>query len=212
MTHTTHHRRQFITQSLALGSLGVLSGSAWLARSAQARPHSIGAAPATTSTPTATEAPEAPERSLSFMHSHTGERRQVVYAQAGQYLPQGLASLNHLLRDHYSHQVGQIDPLLFDLLHGVQRSLATHRAEFEVISGYRAPATNARLRRTGGGGVAKNSLHMQGRAIDVRLAGVPLAELRDAALAQRGGGVGFYPRDGFVHIDTGAVRHWGWSA
>ena len=96
---------------------------------------------------------------------------------------------------------------LFDLLHQVQSVLGA-KGSFEVISGFRCAATNARLRQTGAGGVATRSLHMDGRAIDVRLAGVPLAELRDAALLLRAGGVGFYPREQFVHIDTGRVRHW----
>jgi uncharacterized protein YcbK (DUF882 family) len=115
--------------------------------------------------------------------------------------------LNHFLRDHYTGEVGSMDPQLFDLLHRVRRALGS-TAAFQVISGYRAPATNLRLRLTRGGGVARNSLHTEGRAIDVRLPGVALAELRDAALSLRAGGVGFYPREDFVHLDTGRVRHW----
>jgi uncharacterized protein YcbK (DUF882 family) len=118
-----------------------------------------------------------------------------------------MAALNHFLRDHYSGEVGRIDPGVFDQLHQLQQRLDS-RAAFEVISGYRCPATNARLRATRGGGVATNSLHLQGRAIDVRLAGTPLADLRDAALSLRGGGVGYYPRERFVHLDTGRVRTW----
>lgn len=147
------------------------------------------------------------DRALALAHTHTGERLQLVYAQDDRYLPEALATLNHFLRDHYTGQVGVIDPPLFDLLHLV-RGLLGARSEFEVISGYRCPETNQRLRETRGGGVASRSLHMDGRAIDVRLRGVPLAELRDAALSLRAGGVGFYPREQFVHIDTGRVRHW----
>ena len=146
-------------------------------------------------------------RELALLNTHTLERIDLVYALDGRYVAAALGSLNHFLRDHYTGAVGRIDPQVFDLLHGVQRALGTERS-FEVISGYRCAATNARLRRTGGGGVAKHSLHMEGRAIDVRLPGVPLAELRDAALSLQGGGVGYYPDQQFVHIDTGRVRRW----
>jgi uncharacterized protein YcbK (DUF882 family) len=146
-------------------------------------------------------------RTLSFVHTHTHERIQLVYAVADSYVPDALASLNRFLRDHYSGEIGAIDPRLFDLLHQVQQLVGGTRP-FEVISGYRCAATNATLRDTRGGGVAKNSLHMEGRAIDVRLPGVALAELRDAAVSLKAGGVGFYPGQQFVHIDTGGVRRW----
>lgn len=146
-------------------------------------------------------------RSLSMVHLHTGERVELVYAQGAQYVDPALQELNHFLRDHYSGDVGVIDPQVFDQLHAIQRALGTERS-FEIISGYRCPATNANLRSTRGGGVAKTSLHMQGRAIDLRLPGVPLRELRDAALSLRAGGVGYYANDQFVHLDTGRVRNW----
>jgi uncharacterized protein YcbK (DUF882 family) len=146
-------------------------------------------------------------RSLALAQVHTGERLSLVYALGGRYVPEALGALNRLLRDHYSGEVGAIDPQLFDQLHEVQRALGS-TGVFEVISGYRCPATNERLRTTRGGGVARNSLHLQGRAIDVRLAGTPLANLRDAATSLRGGGVGFYPHERFVHLDTGRVRAW----
>jgi uncharacterized protein YcbK (DUF882 family) len=146
-------------------------------------------------------------RGLALVHTHTHEQIDLVYAVDDRYVPEALGSLDHFLRDHYTGDIGPIDPRVFDLLHGVQRVLGAGRS-FEVISGYRCPATNTRLRETGGGGVAKHSLHMEGRAIDVRLPGVPLADLRDVALSLRAGGVGFYPRDQFVHLDTGRVRHW----
>ncbi|HJW12866.1 MAG TPA: DUF882 domain-containing protein [Albitalea sp.] len=146
-------------------------------------------------------------RALSLVHTHTHERIELVYAVGDSYVPQALASLNHFLRDHYSGDVGLIDPQVFDQLHRVQQTLGGGGA-FEVISGYRCPATNARLRETRGGGVATHSLHMEGRAIDVRLPGVALADLRDAALSLRSGGVGFYAHEQFVHLDTGRVRHW----
>ncbi len=146
-------------------------------------------------------------RALSLVHTHTHERIQLVYAVAESYVPEALTALNRFLRDHYSGDVGPIDPRLFDLLHQAQALVGGARP-FEVISGYRCPTTNATLRETRGGGVAKNSLHMEGRAIDVRLPGVALADLRDAALSLKAGGVGFYQSQQFVHIDTGRVRHW----
>lgn len=146
-------------------------------------------------------------RSLALDHTHTGERIALVYAVGGQYVPGALSTLNHFLRDHYLGDVGLIDPQLFDLLHGVKQVLGVGQS-FQVISGYRCPSTNARLRGTRGGGVAKHSLHMEGKAIDIRLPGVPLAELRDAALSLRAGGVGYYPHEQFVHVDTGRVRNW----
>lgn len=150
----------------------------------------------------------APQRELAFDHLHTHERIDLVYARGSDYLPEALGRLDHFLRDHYSGEVGHIDPGLHDLLHALRRVLATERP-FQVISGYRSPLTNAHLKATRGGGVATRSLHMDGRAIDVRLPGVPLTDLRDAALSLQAGGVGFYPREQFVHVDTGRVRRWG---
>lgn len=152
-------------------------------------------------------AARADARSLSLSHTHTGERMNLVYALDEQYLPESLSRLNLFLRDHYSGEVGLIDPQLFDLLHGVKQTLGGDPT-FQVISGYRCTATNSRLRNTRGGGVAQRSLHMDGKAIDIRVADLPLADLRDAALSLRGGGVGFYAREQFVHLDTGRVRHW----
>jgi uncharacterized protein YcbK (DUF882 family) len=146
-------------------------------------------------------------RSLMLDHTHTGERIALVYAVGSSYVPQALSSLNHFLRDHYAGDVGIIDPQLFDVLYRVQQTLGAGQS-FQVISGYRCPVTNSTLRSTRGGGVAKHSLHMEGKAIDIRLPGVPLADLRDAALSLRVGGVGYYPGEQFVHVDTGRVRNW----
>ncbi len=146
-------------------------------------------------------------RKLAMVHTHTGEDIDIVFARGASFVPEALGSLNHFLRDHYSGEVGRIDTGLFDLLHQVRQTLGSNQA-FEVISGFRCEATNARLRSQGGGGVARRSLHMQGQAIDVRLPGTSLADLRDAALALAAGGVGYYARSQFVHLDTGRVRHW----
>lgn len=144
---------------------------------------------------------------LSFRHTHTDESLSVVYRSGGQYLPGALAQINHLLRDFRTGEIQPIDPALLDILHHVGNTCGGRR--FEIISGYRSPVTNAMLKKTGGGGVAKHSLHMEGRAIDVRIPGLDSAHLRDAAHALGLGGVGYYPVENFVHLDTGRVRSWG---
>jgi uncharacterized protein YcbK (DUF882 family) len=146
-------------------------------------------------------------RRLLLAHTHTGEHVDLVYADGAQHRPDALDALNRFLRDHYSGAVGVIDPSLLDLVWDVQQTLG-HRGEVQIISGYRSPQTNERLRTSRGGGVARHSLHMDGRAVDVRLPGVPLAELRDAARALQAGGVGYYADENFVHLDTGRVRTW----
>lgn len=146
-------------------------------------------------------------RDLALDHTHTRERIQLTYALGDRYLPDALAGLDHFLRDHYSGAVGEMDPGLYDIMHGIRTALKV-RTPFHIISGYRSPQTNERLRARGGGGVARRSLHMDGKAVDIRLPGVPLAELRDAALELKAGGVGYYPGSNFVHVDTGRVRTW----
>ena len=148
----------------------------------------------------------APARALSFAHTHTGERLAVEYFSAGRYLEDALATVNRFLRDFRTNDVHAIDPDLLDLLHAVTTLTGTARP-FQVISGYRSPATNDMLRHRSEG-VAAGSLHMNGQAIDIRLADVPLAKLRKAALAAGRGGVGYYPASAFVHVDTGRVRTW----
>lgn len=145
-------------------------------------------------------------RVLDFAHLHTGERLEIEYFSGGAYLPDALGAVNHLLRDFRTGDIGLIDPALLDLLHALRERTGTQRP-FQIISGYRSPATNQMLHERSGG-VATKSLHMSGQAIDIRLADVPLARLRDTALLLRGGGVGFYPGSDFVHVDTGRVRAW----
>ena len=145
-------------------------------------------------------------RTLDFFHTHTGERLAVNYFDAGAYVPDALATVNHFLRDFRTGDVHSIDPALLDLLHALTDLTGSARP-FQVISGYRSPATNEMLRHRSEG-VAAGSLHMQGQAIDIRLADVPLDALRRAALTVRRGGVGYYPASDFVHVDTGRVRTW----
>lgn len=155
-------------------------------------------------TPTRAAAP-APRR-LALVNTHTGERLDALYFDDGRYVPDALAAIDHVLRDHRTGEAHPIDPALLDLLTGLRARLATAQP-YHVISGYRAPATNAML-ADASGGVARASLHLEGRAIDVRVPGTPLGALQRAALAARGGGVGLYPRSDFVHLDTGRVRAW----
>lgn len=144
-------------------------------------------------------------RSISFYHTHTGERLSLVYFEHGAYVREALTAINALLRDFRTGDSAEIDPRLFDTLHAL--NLACGAGTFEVISAFRSPHTNALL-RSRGHGVAKNSLHTQGRAIDVRLAGCDTRRLRDAAIALGAGGVGYYAASDFVHLDTGRVRTW----
>ena len=145
-------------------------------------------------------------RTLTFAHTHTGERLAVEYFSGGKYVPDALAAINHLLRDFRTGDVHVIDAGLLDLLHRLAAVTEAARP-FQVISGYRSPATNEMLRHKSEG-VAAGSLHMKGQAIDIRLADVPLVKLRQAALGIHGGGVGYYPASDFVHVDTGRVRAW----
>lgn len=145
-------------------------------------------------------------RELAFNHTHTGERLRVLYFDNGAYVDDALAAVNHLLRDFRTGDVHPIDCQLLDLLHAVRTDTGSS-APFQIVSGYRSPLTNLRLQRAGTG-VATHSLHMEGKAIDVRLADVPLPRLRRAAAAHAAGGVGYYPASDFVHLDTGRVRYW----
>lgn len=145
-------------------------------------------------------------RSLSFKNLHTDERVSTEYWVDGWYNPDALAEIDHVLRDFRTGEAHPIDPRLLDLMHQIQTKLETD-ADFEVFSAYRSPKTNAALARRSRG-VARKSLHMQGKAVDVRLPGRRLRYVRRAAKALRVGGVGYYPRSGFVHIDVGRVRYW----
>jgi len=146
------------------------------------------------------------ERQLQLYNLHTGEKLATTYWLQGEYLQPELDAVNYFLRDFRNDEVERIDPLLLDQLCLLQHKLE-NRGAFHIISGYRSPATNAWLRRHETG-VAKRSLHMQGQAIDLRLPGVSLKHLRRAALSMHAGGVGYYPRSNFVHLDTGRPRFW----
>jgi uncharacterized protein YcbK (DUF882 family) len=151
----------------------------------------------------------APERELSFFHTHTNERLSTSYCAGGEYIVPALNDVNQLLRDFRVNKVRAIDPSLLDLLFRLNGVLGTDQP-FHVISGYRTPETNAMLQERGGthSGVATHSLHIEGKAIDIRVPGIRLEHLRDSAKSLRLGGVGFYPASNFVHVDTGRVRYW----
>ena len=147
-------------------------------------------------------------RALAFYHTHTGERLSVTYVENGVPIPEALAEISHFLRDFRTGDVHPVDPHLLDVLYAL-RTRAGDRGTYEIISAYRSPRTNEMLRsRNGKSGVAKRSLHMEGKAIDVRLTGVRTIRLRREALALHAGGVGYYAESDFVHVDTGRVRQW----
>jgi uncharacterized protein YcbK (DUF882 family) len=145
-------------------------------------------------------------RRLGFYNLHTGESLSSVYWEDGRYLADSLAEIDYVLRDFRTGEVHRIDPALLDLVHRLRVAMGSDQP-FHVISGYRSPKTNAMLAQNSGG-VAKNSYHLKGMAIDLRLPGRRLQDLRAAALALAGGGVGYYPKSDFIHMDTGPVRAW----
>jgi uncharacterized protein YcbK (DUF882 family) len=145
-------------------------------------------------------------KSLKFYNLHTGERLAVDYWADGQYIEAALAEIDIILRDFRTGEVKPIDRHLLDCLHLLQQNLEVVE-DFHVISGYRSAKTNQTLAKKSGG-VAKKSLHMRGMAIDIRVPGIQLTRLRTAAVALKIGGVGFYPKPDFVHVDVGRVRYW----
>lgn len=149
--------------------------------------------------------PETP-RTLALHHLHTDERLSVTYFAGGEYLPEAIIRIETVLRDFRTGELHAIDVQLLDTLSALSQLCG--QSTFEVISGYRSPATNAQLHAKTDG-VAAKSLHVEGRAIDVRLRGLDTAQLREAALTLARGGVGYYAQSNFVHLDTGRVRSWG---
>jgi len=146
------------------------------------------------------------QRRLSFFHTHTHETLEVTYSVGGEYVESALDEINDFLADFRTGDEIVIDPLLLDLIYDVRASLNSN-GTYEVISAYRSPKTNEKL-RSKSSGVAKKSQHLLGKAIDVRLRNVDSSDLRDAALKIQRGGVGYYKKSDFVHMDTGRVRHW----
>ncbi len=146
------------------------------------------------------------ERKLALVNLHTGESVNATYWAEGSYQASELKAINRILRDHRTGEVINIDQNLVDLLNILHHEMSG-KQPFHVISGYRSPHTNAQLQKKSNG-VAKKSLHMQGKAIDLRLPGRQLSRLHTAALKLKSGGVGYYPKSDFIHVDTGNVRNW----
>ena len=144
---------------------------------------------------------------LAFVNTHTSESLRVAYREGPRYLTEALARIDRVLRDHRTGEIHPIAPALLDQLDRLATMLGVGKNPYHVISGYRSPRSNAMLAARSSG-VAKKSLHMEGRAIDIRIPGVPLARVHEAALEMKAGGVGFYPKSDFVHLDTGDLRNW----
>jgi uncharacterized protein YcbK (DUF882 family) len=157
--------------------------------------------------PAADASPALPERAIKLFNTHTNETVSVVFKRGDDYDAEALAKLNHVALDHRSGESHDMDPGLFDQLFDLAQACGV-APDFEIISGYRSPESNAKMAAREGSGVAKKSLHMQGRAIDVRLRKCKTDRLRDLALQAKKGGVGYYPRSDFVHVDTGTFRTW----
>ncbi|QNA87738.1 DUF882 domain-containing protein [Massilia sp. Dwa41.01b] len=177
-----NQRRSFLKSSVALASA---IGMPALAKAAQAAPG---------------------ERTLRLYNTHTGESLRSVFWAEGQFIPDALQDINKLLRDHRNNKIAEMDTKLIVLLNEVSTKFGDNQT-LHIISGYRSPESNAKL-HANSSGVAKHSMHMDGKAIDIRLPGKDLAQLRKAAVSMRAGGVGYYPDSQFVHMDTGRVRYW----
>ncbi|MCG2634136.1 MAG: DUF882 domain-containing protein [Gammaproteobacteria bacterium] len=175
-------RRRFIGAA-ATSSLGLLSGR-------------VSATPVNSDT----------TKVLELYNRHTGEQIRTEFWAENALLPEGLTVINQLLRDHRTNEVMAMDPALLHLIHQLRKQTGS-RKPLDIISGYRSPKTNAALRAKSGG-VAKKSFHMRGMAVDIALPGTDLRALLKLAKSLRGGGVGYYPKSGFLHLDTGPVRYW----
>lgn len=140
-------------------------------------------------------------------HTHTNEHLDIIYRRGDAYVPEAISELEHFLRDHRTGTVHHFDPRLFDLLSDLTAAVGDPDGEIDVVCGYRTPWSNAFL-RSRSRAVAKHSLHMQAMAIDIRMPDVKTATLRNAALGLHRGGVGYYRREDFIHVDVGRVRRW----
>lgn len=148
-----------------------------------------------------------PEYRLRMYHLHTLESIDIVYKRGDEYISSAMDQLDHFLRDHRTGDVIELNPHVFDLLHDLTVALGRPNTVIDIVCGYRTPWSNEFLRRTTSG-VAEHSLHMEGEAVDIRIPGVPTAQLRNVALGLHRGGVGYYPESRFVHVDVGRVRRW----
>ena len=167
----------------------------------------ISVSAALTLLPGSAMAVQSPEHQiLSFCNIHTGESLSTCYRSHGRLIHRAVGRISAIMRDHRTGEIKPVDPNLLDLLHRIVIKIKTSEP-INIISGYRSPETNAALRRATKG-VAKNSLHMEGRAIDIRIPGFRTEEIRELAIGLHSGGVGYYPASDFVHLDTGPVKAW----
>ncbi len=205
--HTTIHptlessarmnRRGFLRASVATSlAMGVATTASPVLATNSHRARAKGAKPITDTKP----------RSLKLRNIHTGERLNTTYWQDGEYIESAVLGISHLMRDHRENETMLMDQPLMDILWQVQQAIDPDM-QFDVISGYRTPKTNAMLRKRSNG-VAKFSLHMVGRAVDISTHSAPLSKIRKAALELKAGGIGYYPGSRFVHLDTGPFRAW----
>ncbi len=146
--------------------------------------------------------------SLRFIRAWSGESIDVVYRDGDFYLPESLANIDYFLRDNHNEVVSECDPRLMDLLYTLLARVGKPDGEIIILSGYRTQETNDMLRASHRTNAAEFSQHLYGRAIDIRIPGVSAARLKNAALTMKAGGVGYYPRGQFLHVDVGPVRHW----
>jgi uncharacterized protein YcbK (DUF882 family) len=145
---------------------------------------------------------------IRLAHGRTGEMLDVVYRIGDTYIPDALDQLDNFLRDSHNEQINQFDPRTFDVLHTVLAKIGKPNAVIDVLSGYRSQETNDELRASGTTNAAEHSQHIVAKAVDLRVDGVPAPLVRDAALSLNAGGVGYYPKSQFVHLDVGPVRQW----
>ena len=153
-----------------------------------------------------TAQPASGERVLRLYNTHTGEKLNTTFWAEGEFIPDAMKDINKVLRDHRNNKIAQMDPELLLLLTQLNDRLDNNK-ELHIISGYRSPESNAKL-HANSNGVARRSLHMDAKAIDIRLPGKDLKMLHKAAMSLKGGGVGYYAGSQFVHMDTGRVRYW----
>lgn len=143
---------------------------------------------------------------VGFRNAHTGDSFNGVYRVGNKYMPEAFERMNYILRDFRTGEVFPMDPRVIDIMALIQQK-AKQREPIEILSGYRSPKTNARLRKNTSG-VARNSFHMYGQALDMHIKGYRTSSLRNIAKGLKAGGVGYYPKSDFIHVDTGAVRSW----
>ena len=186
------------------GCLGILIAVLLVSAPGGARAQSRGTAPEVAEE---SRSQDAQDHLLRLYNTHTGERMEIAYRRGDQYIAGALAKLDYFLRDHRTGDVRHFDPRLYDILYDLTASIGQPGGEIDIVCGYRTSTTNESL-RAHTTGVAKNSLHIQAEAIDLRMPGIDTLQLRKAALALHRGGVGYYPHSGFIHIDVGRVRQW----